>query len=551
MANNFKNGIDRLMWDQITPLPNAHAAGVSVACDLRNNFTRNPFIYQLASNVVLNRYSMVTKSTQASVAVPTLGGTFGAGAECVFAPSQGLKGSIGVGSTVSRIVIGTAFPTAVGVNMLANRGGGAEYGFILRVINRTTGRVEERIITDNTGGTTPTIAVNQPFTNAPANTDFYEILAGRLFMLGAGTLAASTFRSYEVGSNTLANGGTTNLPASITVDSAMAALDEQYVPFDCFPGEGMIKGNTTYNTITGVLNGADYVLKCLSATAAAAGTITGAATLDDSAVVANEFRNFQIRIVQDLVTPAAVGQRAIIASHTAGPSAVYTLGANWTTTPSASAKFVIELPNLIILRSSGVTTTFTYNYNDTAYNNGTTNLATNTWSTTLFGVGPAANGAGGMIAPSWGIRPDVNKNSRNSHLFFFRGGASTTLDLLDIANGVNGTWSSSLVYDGASVGFTTGSCGAYAPFDDTGRMYYMNGYVASAINQMYRFDVQNRVLVPHTATDTIQTAAALVGSRIACYVAIDGGVAPATDLYNVVFMQTLGGTIALELLDLT
>lgn len=48
-----------------------------------------------------------------------------------------------------------------------------------------------------------------------------------------------------------------------------------------------------------------------------AGSGTHSAFAGDSLVQANEYRNFQIRIVQDLVNPTAVGQRRVIASHTA------------------------------------------------------------------------------------------------------------------------------------------------------------------------------------------------------------------------------------------
>ena len=37
----------------------------------------------------------------------------------------------------------------------------------------------------------------------------------------------------------------------------------------------------------------------------------------DSLIFANEYRNFQIRVVQDTVNPTSVNQRRIIASHTA------------------------------------------------------------------------------------------------------------------------------------------------------------------------------------------------------------------------------------------
>ena len=64
MANTFKKVIDRMMWVQVPPGPNAHAAAGSFACDMRNDSTRNPFVYQLVSNAVLNRFNIVTKSWQ-------------------------------------------------------------------------------------------------------------------------------------------------------------------------------------------------------------------------------------------------------------------------------------------------------------------------------------------------------------------------------------------------------------------------------------------------------------------------------------------------------
>ncbi|WP_230679166.1 hypothetical protein, partial [Streptococcus pneumoniae] len=78
-------------------------------------------------------------------------------------------------------------------------------------------------------------------------------------------------------------------------DSAFVALDEQYVPYNHLPGEGFVRGTFAHDT--GRVS--------LAATATAAGTITGQSVGGDLAVLANEYRNFQIRIVQDTVTPAA------------------------------------------------------------------------------------------------------------------------------------------------------------------------------------------------------------------------------------------------------
>ena len=166
-------------------------------------------------------------------------------------------------------------------------------------------------------------------------------MSGKVYMLSASTLAATIFRSFEIATNTLTSLSNTNLNATISLDSSFVVLDEQYVPYDHIPGEGFVVDPA--NTFNGGLH------RCLKATATAAGSITGQATAGDATLLENEYRNFQIRIVEDVTEPTAVGQRRIIKSHTAGASPVYTIGANWTVTPTATAKFVIEYPNLILL----------------------------------------------------------------------------------------------------------------------------------------------------------------------------------------------------------
>lgn len=538
MANTFKKVIDMLMWRQVAPAPNAHAAAGILASDLRSGLSRNPFVYQLVSATVLNRFNVVTKAWNL-FGSPALGGTYAVGAEAAFVPSFGLVGTIAAGSTTTRVTLSTALPAAVGLNMLANRGGSGEYGFKIRIIDNAaggSGKTAERYITGNSASATPVIDVISSFGFTPTTGSRYEIVAGRLFMLSAGALAASILRSMEVATNFLANKVSTNLPATVATDTSFMVLDEQYGPYDCKPGEGMVLGAYTYDT--GV-----EVRKALTATATAAGTLTGQAALGDAVVAANEYRNFQIRIVEDTVNVTAVGQRRIIASHTAGASPVYTLGTNWTVTPSTNAKYVIELPNLIVARSSATTTTYTYNYTDATINNGTNSIAADAWSTAYFGAAGAANAAGCMWAPSWGIQPDAGRYARHSHCHFFRGTAAT-VDTLDIAAAIAGTWSSAIVIDGA-VTTTAASCGAYSPYDNEGRMFYMNIYVASAINQIYRFDVKHRVLAPFTPTDLLQAGTAAQGKRMAAYCAIDGSVN-----YDCILLQSHLSTISQEMIPL-
>lgn len=536
MANTFKKVIDMLRWRQVFGAPNAHAAAACLASDLRSGLSRNPFVYQLVSATVLNRFNVVGKAWN-FVQSPALAGTFGVGAAMAFVPSFGLVGVIAAGATASKVVISTAFPTAVGMNMLANRGGSGEYGFKLRIIDTVAGKTEERYIVGNTAGTTPTISVLSAFSFVPATGARYEIVAGRVFMLNAGATASNIWRSIEVASNTLSTGlGTTGLPATVATDSSIMVLDEQYTPYDCMPGEGMVVGAFTYDT--GV-----ETRHALVATASGASSLTGQATMGDAVVAANEFRNFQIRIVQDTAAPTAVGQRRIIASHTGGPSPVYTLGTAWTVTPSATAKYVIEMPNLALVRSSATTTVYTYNYMDATINNGTNSIAAGAWSTTYFGTAPAANAVGGMWAPSWAIQPDVDRNARHSHCHFFRGGAAT-VDTLDIAASITGTWSGAITIDGA-VTLTTGTSGVSAPSDNEGRFFYMNIYVASAVNQIHRFDVKNRVLSPFTATEYLQSGTAAAGNRMASYCAVDG-----TSQYDCILLMAHLSTLSQELIPL-
>jgi hypothetical protein len=73
----------------------------------------------------------------------------------------------------------------------------------------------------------------------------------------------------------------------------------------------------------------------------------------------------------------------------------------------------------------------------------------------------------------------------------------------------------------------------------------MNIYVASAVNQIYRFDVKNRTLSPYTPTDLLQAGTAAVGNRMATYCAVDG-----SELYSIVLLVSHTSILSQELIPL-
>lgn len=430
----------------------------------------------------------------------------------VFVPSQGAAGSLTTGNTTTSVVISTALPGSVDVNQLANRGDGV--GYIIRIIGLSaggSGRICERRIVGNTSGTTPTIYLDAALDFTPASGDRYELLSGAWYVLTTGAL--KEWRRLDVATATVSAAlSTTNLVGTVgTSFTDFIPLDEQYVPAGNYPGEGFIRGAGTYDS------GTDYVKFCLTATATAAGTLTGQAAAGDATVTANQFRNFQIRIVKDTANPTAVGQRRRITSHTAGASPVYTLASNWTVTPSSTASYVIENDNdkLIFLTNS----TTVYNYNHTA----------NTWDTTTWAARGTAPTAGGGSFQIFGIT-DATGLSKNSMIYSYRGVGTggNPIDVLDIAAGSTGVWSSFAAtpnFTSQILSTPTAPGCVYDPVAFNGRyMYFMYFSSGTSPIALLRLDVKARIILPYAS---IPIAAGLtsdqVNNKLGLGILIDGG----------------------------
>lgn len=378
-------------------------------------------------------------------------------------------------------------------NTLSDRGDGL--GYMIRVIGLVSGKIEERRIIANTGSpinsstfdTTGSVTLDQPLSFTPSTGDRFEILSGKLFTGATGAATAGQWKSYDVISITngeawqisqSGNLAVTNLNISSTAQNGLIVLDEQHVPSNNIPGEGFIVGTATYDTAT--LSGTNYinVKRCLQATAATGNTITGQASGGDSFLDTNQYRNFQIRIVEDTVNTTAVGQRRRISSHTAGPSAVYTLSANWTVTPSSSAKFVIEnwTDNIMFFHHNTATM---YNYKCSNLCEDTVQTV-DTWSNTLWTNTSMSAPQGGIAFQLFGYNINATNRDtfRHSHIQVFQ---QYLQFVFDIAGGTNGAWrsgrNSMLIQNGIS--FSLQLWYAYNPFTEDGEYVYALGGITS------------------------------------------------------------------------
>ena len=488
-TNNTIPMLDKPRWRPITPMPSttgvpsAGTAGAAFTSDMRSRGYADPNVFsQSLSSSVIQTYNPIIDGWSFQ-GISTVGGTFGSGIGWKFVPSQGPSGTLAAGATTTSVVLSSALPAAVEKNQLAARGDGK--GYIIRIVDNASGasgKIEERRIIGNTSGTTPTIYLDEPLSFTPTTGSRYEMLSGALYLLTTG--ASKAWVRIDVATGAVTSLSTTNLIATVgTIHTELVSLDEQHVPYNRFPGEGFVVDATAVYD-----NTANWVKKCLTATATAAGTITGQSSGGDSWLPANKYRNFQIRIVEDTTTPTAVGQRRRITSHTAGPSVVYTLASNWTVTPSSTAKFVIENDNDKIIFLTNSTTIYNYN------------IGANTWDTTTWATRGTAPASGLGAFQTFGLSSNTVNSQSEIMSLRCSGPNGNPVDVLDIAAGATGVWSSfAMTTTNYTTALTPSSAGfscQYDPIYNEGLFMYFGG--AFSTNQspypVFRLDVAHRKL---------------------------------------------------------
>ena len=438
-TNGNRKLLDLKRWEQVAPAPSATVAGAFIAS---SRHFRQQQLY-VASNTGAWLYNPF-EDGWVQVPSPGLAGTFGAGA-------AGVASGWGAGTAVASSLTATGGTTSTIItNQTIAR---SLAGYSIHIISGPNAGVTLPIVS-NTIGATATITVATQASAFTAST-VYRLATPVWYVVGAGTLAAGSFRKYDWATNAWVTLSITNLPATIGTDSKLISTPSWL--------------NSGY-------------------TAFATGTATSATgtTLVNSAKTwtTNQWSNYQVRIVSG----TGAGQIRSITSNTGTTLTVPT----WTITPDATSVYNIEGND-----------DFIYYLGNAAVGIIRYSISANTWTTLSPTAARAAAPGAGMSAhwiygesdPRW-----TNENTiiNGQRIYSFRGGAAT-LDYYDIA--LN-TWVSGVTYAPATETFGTGS--KYTYIND--KLYIQK----DATNRWFELDLSESNMNGWTTMPVVQ-GAAIVG----------------------------------------
>lgn len=416
------------------------------------------------------------------IAIPPSGiaGTFAAGSCGEFRALSAPGGSITLTATAgSTTTLTTNLTITRGLKDVAVRVvGGAGSGYIGKV-------------STNTMGANSILTVTPASSVAFNNTTQFQIFGGSLWFFNAGTTAVG-FAVYDRITNAWTQRSVTGLPTAWGTDAQIVSTD-----------------SASSNGGLGFVND--------TATAGAASTLT-----TDLTFLLNQWANYQIRIISG----TGAGQIRTIASNTAGANSVITVSSAWTTVPDATSVFRIEgNDDFFYLLGNNAVTMYRYS------------ISGNTWTTLsptaaragAYAAGGTADWIDSVQDSTWSdgsyashIAPNIVKQL-GRYIYSFRGGASSILDVYDIA--LN-TWYSGISYGNQLETFTTGTNSV----DMNGKIYIMK----EATGRIYKFDVALNELQPFTISPVPQ-GAAVAGDKMFIQSYIDGAT---TIIYLYMLAQT-------------
>jgi hypothetical protein len=450
-TNNNRKILDLKRWESVTNAPGAPVAG---AFFIPSRHVKQNALY-VNANTTAWLYN-VAEDGFVQLPSPALAGTFGVGA-------AGAASSFGSGTATAASLTATGGTTStINTNQTLARD---LRGFSVHIISGPNAGATLTIVS-NTIGANATITVATQASAFTAST-VYRLVTPTYYVVGAGTLAAGSFRKYDYATNTWTSLTTTGLPATIGTDGEMVStpswIDSSYTP--------LATGTATSGTGTTLVNtGKNWTV--------------------------NQWTNFQVRIVSG----TGAGQIRTITSNTATALTVPT----WTVNPDATSVYNIEgNDDFIYYLGNNAVTLFRYSISGNSWSTLTPTAA----RTGAPGAGMSADWVYAVSESDW-----TNENSiiNGRRIYSFRGAAGAVLDYYDIAAN---TWVSAVTYSPAVETFATGSKWIYngnfiyGQKDATGRWFRYN----VALNEM---DGWNTMLQPQ--------GAALVGNTAFDGVYVDG-----------------------------
>ena len=462
-AFNLRKLLHRKAWEKCTISPVNTAAGSFIVSDKFNSTPNSPAFFVQGASAIY-RYDGDEDSW---LQLPNSGitGTFGAGACGEFRGLGAMAGTFNQTATAGGVASITTNKTIV--RNLAGRRlrviSGLGVGFDGTVVSNTMGA--NSVIT--TSGSTTFDA-----------TTVFQLFSGSLWFFCPGTVAVG-FSVYDLATNAWTARSVTGLPTAFGTDGQLTSTMGSTGAF--FTGTASAGGASTLTGQVGVAWGT------------------------------NQWANaYQIRITAG----TGIGQIRPIASNTA---TVITTGSAWTVTPDATSVYAIEGndDNFYLIGNNAVTM---YRYL----------VSTNTWSTlspTAARAGAAGAGAtfnwidsvsGWTLTPVTGaplslIQAGTVLKQNGRYMFSFRGGATSTLDIYDIAAN---TWISAVTYGNQQETFTAGT----GSVDFSGNIYIQK----EATGRIFKFSVNDFTMQAFNLNTDLQ-GAVLTGQKMMMLPYTDGG----------------------------
>jgi len=457
-TNGNRKILDLKRWEFCAPSPVASVAGSFIVSS--RHFRQQQML--ITSNTAAAIYNP-SEDGWVTLPSPALAGTFGAGA-------SGTAGAWSTGATVgaaSLTATGGTTSTITTNQTLARDLRGYK---VLIMAGPNNGLAID--IVSNTVGTNAVITVATQASAFSAST-VYRLLTPRFYVVGAGTLAAGSFRVYDYATNTWNTLSQTGLPASIGTDGKLVATPS-------------------------IVDGAFKSFATGTATSATGTTLTQTG----KTWTASQWINSQVRITAG----TGAGQIRTITANTADTLTV----ATWTTNPDATSQYAIE-GNDNFLYYIGNNAVTMYRYDITA----------NTWSTLSPGVARGGAPGAGMSGHWVHSAPEADWTNESAiingrYIYSFRGAAGALLDRYDIAGN---TWAA-ITYSPSTETFTTGT--KYALHDGT--LYIQK----EATGRWFAYNFARSEMFPWS-TMLYPQGAALLGDTAFDVIYKDG----ATDIYYV------------------